>query len=99
CAALPADLLESELFGHERGSFTGATQAKPGLLEAASGGTMFLDEIGEMPLGTQSKILRVLESGDVTRIGATKPTRVDVRYVSATNRDLRRAVERGEFRS
>ena len=99
CAALPEQLLESELFGHEKGAFTGASVQKPGLLEAADGGTMFLDEIGEMPLATQSKILRVLESGDVTRVGATKPRHVDVRYVSATNRDLKTAVDRGQFRS
>jgi transcriptional regulator with PAS, ATPase and Fis domain len=99
CAALPEQLLESELFGHERGAFTGATATKIGLLEAADGGTLFLDEIGEMPLATQSKILRVLESGDVTRLGATKPRHVDVRYVCATNRDLKTAVERGHFRS
>ena len=99
CAALPEQLLESELFGHEKGAFTGASAQKPGLLEAADGGTMFLDEIGEMPLATQSKILRVLESGDVTRVGATKPRHVDVRYVCATNRDLETAVDRGQFRS
>ena len=99
CAALPEQLLESELFGHERGAFTGATQTKLGLLEAADGGTLFLDEVGEMPLATQSKILRVLESGDVTRVGATKPRKVDVRFLSATNKDLKIAVERGEFRS
>jgi transcriptional regulator with PAS, ATPase and Fis domain len=99
CAALPEGLLESELFGHERGAFTGAAATKRGLLEEAHGGTLFLDEIGEMPLATQSKLLRVIESGEVRRIGATKPSSVDVRYVSATNRALRAAVDAGQFRA
>jgi len=99
CAALPEGLLESELFGYERGAFTGASTAKRGLLEEAHSGTIFLDEIGEMPLATQSKLLRVIESGEVRRIGATRPSNVDVRYVSATNRALRTAVDAGQFRA
>jgi pSer/pThr/pTyr-binding forkhead associated (FHA) protein len=98
CAALPATLLESELFGHERGAFTGALAAKPGLFEAASGGTVFLDEIGELPLETQAKLLRVLESGEVLRIGALAPIAVDVRFVAATHKDLAGLAERGQFR-
>jgi transcriptional regulator with GAF, ATPase, and Fis domain len=98
CAALVENLLEAELFGYERGAFTGATQAKPGLLEAASGGTLFLDEVGELPLSTQAKLLRVLESGEVTRVGALKPRPVDVRFVSATHRDLTALVASGRFR-
>jgi transcriptional regulator with PAS, ATPase and Fis domain len=99
CAALPENLLEAELFGYERGAFTGAQQAKPGLFEAADGGTVFLDEIGEMSLPTQAKILRVLESGEVMRIGSVKPKNVDVRFISATNRDLQALASLGQFRS
>ena len=98
CAALPETLLESELFGYERGAFTGATQTKQGLIESAHEGTLFLDEIGEMPLATQAKLLRVLENGELTRIGALKPRVVDVRFIAATNRDLPALVARGEFR-
>ena len=98
CAALPESLLESELFGYEKGSFTGATQAKQGLIEAADGGTLFLDEIGEMPLATQAKLLRVLESGELLRIGSTKSRIVDVRFIAATNRNLPAQVSRGIFR-
>jgi two-component system response regulator AtoC len=98
CASLTETLLESELFGHERGAFTGATQAKPGLLEAANGGTLLLDEIGEMPLATQAKLLHVLEHGEVMRVGAVKPRPMDVRFVAATNRDLPAAAEQGRFR-
>ena len=99
CAALPENLLEAELFGYERGAFTGALQAKPGLFEAADGGTVFLDEIGEMPLVTQAKLLRVLESGETMRIGSVKPKHVDVRFVSATNRDLEGLAAIGQFRT
>jgi two-component system, NtrC family, response regulator AtoC len=98
CAALVETLLEAELFGYERGAFTGATQAKAGLLESAHGGTLFLDEVGETPLSTQAKLLRVLESGEVVRVGAVKPRSIDVRFVSATNRNLRDLVTQGSFR-
>ena len=99
CAALPENLLEAELFGYERGAFTGAVQAKAGLFESADGGTVFLDEVGEMPLVTQAKLLRVLESGEVMRIGSLKTKRVDGRFVAATNRDLEALSEMGQFRS
>ena len=98
CAALSEALLESELFGHERGAFTGAEAAKPGLLEAAHGGTLFLDEIGELGLGAQAKLLRVIESGEVTRVGAVVPRTIDVRFVLATNRDLQQRITAGAFR-
>jgi DNA-binding NtrC family response regulator len=98
CAALPEALLESELFGHERGAFTGATHAKLGLLESNDQGTVFLDEIGEMPLSTQAKLLRVLEEKTILRLGATKPRPIDVRFIWATNRDLRAEARLGRFR-
>jgi len=98
CAAVPAELIESELFGHEKGSFTGAAQRHNGKFEQAHRGTLFLDEIGDMPIAMQAKLLRVLEEGEVERIGADKPTKVDVRVVVATHRDLEQLVEAGGFR-
>jgi DNA-binding NtrC family response regulator len=98
CAALPETLLESELFGHERGSFTGAVSAKPGLFEVADGGTLFIDEIGELPGSLQAKLLRVLEDGSLRRIGSLQERRVNVRLVAATNRILAKEVEAGRFR-
>jgi two-component system response regulator AtoC len=98
CAAVPATLLESELFGHERGAFTGAGTEKPGLVEVADGGTLFLDEIGEMSPEIQSKLLRLLDSGTFYRVGATRKRRADFRLVAATNRDLREEVKAGRFR-
>jgi DNA-binding NtrC family response regulator len=98
CAAVPAELIESELFGHEKGSFTGAAQRHTGKFEQAHRGTLFLDEIGDMPSAMQAKLLRVLEEGEVERIGAEKPTVVDVRVVVATHRNLEQLVETGGFR-
>ncbi|MBO0912404.1 MAG: sigma-54-dependent Fis family transcriptional regulator [Acidobacteria bacterium] len=98
CAAVPAELIESELFGHEKGSFTGAAARHTGKFEQAERGTLFLDEIGDMPLAMQAKLLRVLEGGEVERIGAAKPLRVDVRVIVATHRDLERLVREGKFR-
>lgn len=99
CAALPENLLESELFGYKKGAFTGAARDKPGLFEAASGGTMFLDEIGDLPSGLQAKLLQALEDGRFHPLGAVKPVSVDVRVLSATNRDLAARVASGQFRS
>ncbi|MBI2823650.1 MAG: sigma-54-dependent Fis family transcriptional regulator [Planctomycetia bacterium] len=98
CAALPESLLESELFGHEKGSFTGAVAAKPGLFELADGGTLFIDEIGELAGSLQAKLLRVLEDGSMRRVGSVKERRVDVRLLAATNRDMAKDVAAGRFR-
>lgn len=98
CAALAESLIESELFGHEKGAFTGATERKLGLFELANGGTLFLDEIGEVPLTTQVKLLRVLESREFLRVGGAKPVTVDVRIVAATNKTLREEADEGRFR-
>ena len=99
CSAVVETLFESELFGHVRGAFTGATEHKPGLFEAADGGTLFLDEVGELPLAVQAKLLRVLELGEVHRVGSLEPKRVNVHVIAATNRDLRAEVAAGRFRS
>jgi len=99
CAALPAQLIESELFGHEKGAFTGATSARPGRFELAHQGTIFLDEIGDFPLELQAKLLRVLQEGEFDRLGATRTTKVDVRVITATHVDLNAAVRQGRFRA
>ncbi|HFE53780.1 MAG TPA: sigma-54-dependent Fis family transcriptional regulator [Bacteroidetes bacterium] len=98
CGAIPEGIIESELFGHEKGAFTGAVTVRKGYFEAADGGTIFLDEIGDMPLGTQVKVLRVLEGHEFMRVGGTELRRVDVRVIAATNRDLWQRVQEGEFR-
>jgi two-component system nitrogen regulation response regulator NtrX len=98
CAAIPSELIESELFGYERGAFTGAVGRKKGLFEQASGGTLFLDEIGDMSIDAQAKVLRALQSGEITRVGSEQTVIVDVRVVAATNRDLETAVAEGRFR-
>jgi two-component system nitrogen regulation response regulator GlnG len=98
CSAIPAELLESELFGHERGAFTGAVDRRPGKFEQAAGGTLFLDEIGDLPLALQAKLLRVLQEREFTRLGGHTALAADVRIVAATNRDLEAATLRGDFR-
>jgi DNA-binding NtrC family response regulator len=98
CAAIPKELIESELFGHEKGSFTGAHSRKIGKIEAADGGALFLDEIGDMSLEAQAKLLRVLEESEVERVGGNEPIRVDVRFLAATNKDLARAIDAQTFR-
>lgn len=98
CAAIPEELIESEFFGHEKGAFTGATEKKPGKFEQADGGTIFLDEIGDMSLKTQSKVLRVLEEGEVQTVGSSRINKVDVRIIAATNKDLGKEKKEGTFR-
>jgi PAS domain S-box-containing protein len=98
CGAIPENLIEAELFGYEKGAFTGAASAKMGLLEVANGGTVLLDEIGEMPLHLQVKLLRVIQSKEITRVGSTKAKKLDVRFLAATNRDLKEHVQQGKFR-
>jgi transcriptional regulator with GAF, ATPase, and Fis domain len=98
CAAIPRDLIASELFGHEKGAFTGATQRRLGRFESADGGTIFLDEVGELPLETQISLLRVLQEREFQRVGSNEPLQVDVRVVAATNRNLEEAIEAGAFR-
>ncbi len=99
CPALPADLIESELFGHEKGAFTGAQAMRKGRFELADGGTLFLDELGELPKKLQSKLLRVLQTGEFERLGGTRTLHADVRLIAATNRDLKQAVDKGDFRA
>lgn len=98
CAAIPESLIESELFGHEKGAFTGASAGRAGLVEAADGGTLFLDEIGELPLEAQARLLRVLQDGEIRRVGAVQSQRVDVRLIAATHRDLKALAKIGQFR-
>ena len=99
CAALSENILESELFGHVKGAFTDASSDRLGKFEYADGGTLFLDEVGDMPLATQIKLLRVLENGEITRVGSNDPLRVNVRILSATNRNLEDAIAAGTFRN
>lgn len=98
CAAIPPNLLESELFGYKKGAFTGADRDKKGILEEANGGTVFLDEIGELPIESQVKILRAIEEKEIISVGDTKPKQIDVRFIASTNVDLKAKVEKGEFR-
>ena len=99
CGALPEGIIENELFGHERGAFTGADRAASGLFRAANGGTLFLDEVGELPLSAQAKLLRTIQEREIRPLGSTERIRIDVRLVAATNRDLESEVKEGNFRS
>jgi DNA-binding NtrC family response regulator len=98
CGAIPEGTIDSELFGHEKGSFTGATDARKGYFESVSGGTIFLDEVGELPLGTQARLLRILENGEFIKVGSSKVLKTNVRVVAATNRDLLERATQGKFR-
>ena len=98
CGAIPEGTIDSELFGHEKGAFTGATSSRSGYFEVADGGTIFLDEVGELPLSTQVRLLRVLESGEFIRVGSSKSQKTDVRIVAATNVNMREAISKGKFR-
>src|SRR4249919_3497783 len=98
CGAIPEGTIDSELFGHEKGSFTGAVDSRKGYFETVNGGTIFLDEIGELPLGTQARLLRVLEAGEYIRVGSSKVQKTDVRVIAATNRDLLERAQQGKFR-
>jgi len=98
CGSIPEGTIDSELFGHEKGSFTGATGTRKGYFEVANGGTLFLDEVGELPLSTQARLLRVLESGEFIKVGSSQVEKSDVRVVAATNMDMVKAVEKGKFR-
>src|ERR1041385_2199265 len=98
CGAIPEGTIDSELFGHEKGSFTGAVDSRKGYFETVNGGTIFLDEIGEMPLGTQARLLRVLEAGEFIRVGSSKVQKTDVRVIAATNKDLLEFTQKGKFR-
>jgi two-component system, NtrC family, nitrogen regulation response regulator NtrX len=98
CAAIPSELIESELFGHEKGAFTSAIKQRLGKFEQADGGTLFLDEIGDMSLSAQAKVLRALQGGKITRVGGDKDIKINVRVFAATNKDLRREIEAGNFR-
>src|SRR4249919_1262596 len=98
CGAIPEGTIDSELFGHEKGSFTGALDSRKGYFETVNGGTIFLDEIGEMPIGTQARLLRVLEAGEYIRVGSSKVQKTDVRVIAATNKEILQLTERGRFR-
>ncbi|RYG07894.1 MAG: sigma-54 factor interaction domain-containing protein, partial [Chitinophagaceae bacterium] len=98
CGAIPEGTIDSELFGHEKGSFTGAHEARKGYFEVANGGTIFLDEVAELPLGTQARLLRILESGEYLRVGSSKVQKTDVRIIAATNVDVYNSVRNGKFR-
>ena len=98
CGAIPEGTIDSELFGHEKGSFTGAHEARKGYFEVANGGTIFLDEVAELPLGTQARLLRILESGEYLRVGSSKVQKTDVRIIAATNVDVYDSVKKGKFR-